>query len=118
MCKEKEPSYKLSECDKEILFDQYHLDSKTALLNNIEKKMKSIFVGCLTLIEFSDVFSEDELKKIRTMILDLGNDKVRSIRREILQRYNVSFVPHQIMFKRNEEGMLVNTKWEGVKEDE
>jgi len=82
--------------------DNWSVSSKKKLKAAVEHKMNRIFVGILDVLDTAKIegkMEEDEFQKIRSKILNIGNDQIRNIRKELDDRYNVEFIPYQIEFK-------------------
>ena len=82
--------------------DNWSVSSKKKLKAAVEHKMNRIFVGILDVLDKARLegkIEENEFQKIRSKVLNIGNDQVRNIRKEIDDRYNVEFMPYQIEFK-------------------
>ena len=60
-------------------------------------KLKRTFVGALDAVE-SELNAEEKerFRRIRSKILSIGNDQIRNMEIE-LERYNVEFIPYQLM---------------------
>ena len=80
--------------------DDYSVGSNKRLANNIEKRMKSIYKSSLDYIELY-MGHEEDFKLIRSKILGIGNDQIRSMRDDIENNYNVELIPQRIDFTVN-----------------
>ena len=80
--------------------DNYSIGSKKKLKASIEHKMKRIYVGILDALEkekFSGNINTELFNTLRSKILNMGNDQIRSIRKELDDRYNVEFLTYQVI---------------------
>lgn len=83
----------------EVRKDNWSIGSKKKLKASIRHKMKRIFVGILDILDTeveNGSLSEEVLKKIRSQILNLGNDQIRNIEMELDSRYNVEALNYHI----------------------
>lgn len=81
--------------------DRYSRGSKKKLKASIEHKMKRIYVGVLDTLEkekFSGSIDTDVFNYLRSRILNMGNDQIRNMRKELDDRYNVEFLPYTLKF--------------------
>ncbi len=82
--------------------DNWSRSSKKKLKAAVEHKMNRIFVGILNVLDKARLegkIEDSEFKRLRSEILNIGNDQVRNIKKELDDRYNVEFIPYQIEFK-------------------
>lgn len=65
---------------------------KQILLNRISTRIRTTFIGSVDIIEsrLKDILSEDEFIALRKSILDLGNNQIREMEKE-LTYYRVDF---------------------------
>jgi len=80
--------------------DNYSVGSKKKLKAQVEHRMKRIFVGILDLLDREHVsgnINEETFKSLRSQVLNIGNDQVRNIRKELDERYNVEFIAYHIV---------------------
>lgn len=80
--------------------DNWSKGSKKKLRASIEHKMKRIFVGILDLLDkeqLSGNISKEVHSELRSKILNIGNDQVRNMRKELDERYNIEFIPYHIV---------------------
>lgn len=82
--------------------DLYSMGSKKKLKASVEHKMKRIYVGILDALEkekISGNIDEDMFNCLRSRILNLGNDQIRNMRKELDERYNIEFVPYSFILQ-------------------
>ena len=80
--------------------DNYSVGSKKKLKASIEHKMKRIYVGILDAVEkekLSGNIDAEVFATLRSKILNIANDQIRSIRKELDDRYNVEFLTYQVI---------------------
>jgi len=85
----------------EVKNDNWSLSSKKKLGASIRHKMTRIYTGTLDALDkelSDDSIDEDAHRRLRSKILNFGNDQIRNMELE-LQRYNVEFVNYHIEFK-------------------
>ena len=81
--------------------DNWSMGSKKKLGASIRHKMKRIYVGILDALDkerISGNIDEDSAARLRSKILNIGNDQIRNIELE-LDRYNVEALNYHIDFK-------------------
>lgn len=81
--------------------DNWSVGSKKKLKKSMEHKMKRIFVGILDLIEKEQLtgnLPKDVFEDLRSKVLNIGNDQIRNMQREIDDRYNVESLNYQVIF--------------------
>lgn len=80
----------------------WHVSSRKKLKASQEHKMKRIYVQILDLLDIEEkngnISAENRLT-LRSKILNIGNNQIRNMRREIDDRYNVEFIPYHMEFK-------------------
>ncbi|TFH25909.1 hypothetical protein E4G67_00185 [Candidatus Bathyarchaeota archaeon] len=82
--------------------DNWSIGSKKKLKVSTRHKMKKIFVGILYELDkekSSGNIDEDTFKRLRSRILNLGNEQVRNMEIELDERYNVEALNYHIEFK-------------------
>jgi len=82
--------------------DNWSDKSKKKLKASVRHKMKRIYVGILDALdkERADGLLEDEtFKKLRSKILNIGNDQIRNMESELDNQYNIEFLNYHIDFK-------------------
>ena len=82
--------------------DNWSIASKNKLKASTRHKMRRIFVGILELLDKEKAngnIDEATKKRMRTRILGIGNDEVRSMETELDARYNVEALNYHIQFK-------------------
>ena len=82
--------------------DNWAVKSSKKLKASVEHKCKRIYVGILDLLDkerLSGKISEEDFATLRSKILNIGNDQIRNIRKEVDERYNVEFIPYQVVLK-------------------
>jgi len=80
----------------------WHISSKKKLKASQEHKMKRIYVGILDLLDLEEKSGNMDSERktaLRSKILNIGNDQIRNMRKEIDDRYNVEFIPYHMEFK-------------------
>ncbi|MHA2063163.1 MAG: hypothetical protein ACXABY_02160 [Candidatus Thorarchaeota archaeon] len=85
---------------KKKLEDNYSFNSKKKLKAAIEHKMKRIYVGILDALEKEKLSGNIEAEVfdiLRSKILNMGNDQVRSMKKELDERYNVEFLTYHVV---------------------
>ena len=76
--------------------------SKKKLKASIRHKMKRIYVGVLDSLdkERADGKMDDAtFRKLRSKILNMGNDQIRNMESELDNQYNIEFLNYHIDFK-------------------
>lgn len=80
--------------------DNWSVGSRKKLKASIGHKMNRIFVGILNLLdeekEYGNI-SDKVHSGLRSKILNIGNDQVRNMKKELDDRYNVEFIPYNIV---------------------
>lgn len=74
--------------------DNYSVGSKKKLKSAVEHKMKRIYVGILKILEGekdSGNIDPSVFAALRSQVLNIGNDQVRNIKKELDDRYNIEF---------------------------
>ena len=82
--------------------DNWHDKSKKKLKASIRQKMKRIYVGILDSLDKERAdgkLDESTFKKIRSKILNMGNDQIRNMESELDNQYNIEFLNYHIDFK-------------------
>jgi hypothetical protein len=82
--------------------DKWSVGSKKKLKVSLRNKMKRIFVGILNLLDNERLqgnISDRDASRLRSHILDIGNDQIRNMERELDERYNIEFMPYSIEFR-------------------
>jgi anaerobic ribonucleoside-triphosphate reductase len=82
--------------------DNWAKSSKKKLKASMEHKAKRIYVGLLDLLDkekLSGRMSDETCSELRSRILNIGNDQIRNMKKEIDDRYNVEFIPYHMEFK-------------------
>jgi len=82
--------------------DNYSVGSKKKLKAAVEHKMKRIYVGILATLEKEKNdgnIDKDLFDSLRSRILNIGNDQIRNIRKELDDRYNVEFLTYNMLLK-------------------
>ena len=77
--------------------DTYSIGSRQKLKAAMRHKIKRTFVAALDIIEKELDKNSDAFKRMRSRILSEGNDQIRNMEIE-LERYNVEFIPYQMVF--------------------
>ena len=80
----------------------WHVSSRKKLKASMENKMKRIFVGILDLLDKEKLegnIGEETHATLRSRILNVGNDQIRNMRKELDERYNIEFIPYHMEFK-------------------
>jgi len=80
----------------------WHVSSRKKLKASVEHKMKRIFVGILDLLDKEKLggkIDEDTFCSLRSKLLNIGNDQIRNMRKELDERYNIEFIPYHMEFK-------------------
>jgi len=86
----------------DIKDDNWSIASKNKLKASMRHKMRRIFVGILELLDkekASGKIDKETGRRMRTRILGMGNDEVRSMETELDSRYNVEALNYHIQFK-------------------
>lgn len=86
----------------EIKADNWSVGSKKKLKASMRHKMRRIYVGILDALdkEKTDGLVDSEAAaRLRSKILNIGNDQIRNMEMEIEERYNVEAVNYHIDFK-------------------
>ena len=82
--------------------DNWSIASNNKLKASMRHKMRRIFVGVLELLDKEKAngnISKETGRRMRTRILGMGNDEVRSMETELDVRYNVEALNYHIQFK-------------------
>lgn len=82
--------------------DNWYEKSKKKLNASIRYKMKRIYVEILNMLdkEFTDGNIDSKtFNRLRSKILNVGNDQVRNIELELEKQYNIEFLNYHIDFK-------------------
>lgn len=80
--------------------DNYSIGSKKKLKASVEHRMKRIYVGVLDALEkekLSGNISEDVFGILRSKILNIGNDQIRNMKKDLDDKYNVEFLTYQLV---------------------
>ncbi len=76
--------------------------SKKKLKAGIRYRMKRIYVGLLDSLDKERAdgkLSEETFRKLRSKILNMGNDQIRNMEMELDNQYNIEFLNYHIDFK-------------------
>ena len=82
--------------------DNWYDKSKKKLKASIRYKMKRIYVGILDSLDKERAdgkIEEATFRKLRSKILNMGNDQIRNIESELDNQYNIEFLNYHIDFK-------------------
>ena len=88
----------------EVKKDNWSVDSKKKLKVSMRHKMKRIFASILDALdierESGNIITDDKaFKKIRSQILNIGNDQIRCMELELDERFNVEALNYHIEFR-------------------
>ena len=78
-------------------YDNYHVMSSKKLFKAFEHKIKKIFVVTLTALDKeveNGNIDKETCKTLRSAILNVSNDQIRNVKKELDQRYNVEFITY------------------------
>ena len=78
-------------------YDNYYVNSGKKLFCALEHKMKKIFVVTLDFLEEevnNGNIDEKTFKVLRSKILNIGNDQVRNMKKDLTERYNIEFITY------------------------
>lgn len=81
--------------------DNWSRSSKKKLSKAIEHKMKRVYVGLLDALDkecSSGNITKECANRLRSKILNIGNDQIRNMNLE-LDKYNVEFIAYHYEFK-------------------
>jgi len=84
----------------EKAIDNYSVGSKKKLKASVEHRMKRIYVGILDALEkekLSGNIDSRTFEILRSKILNIGNDQIRSIKKELDDKYNVEFLTYHVV---------------------
>lgn len=82
--------------------DNWFEKSKKKLNASMRYKMKRIYVEALDILDNERVdgnIDDRTFKKLRSKILNVGNDQIRSMELELEKQYNIEFLNYHIDFK-------------------
>ena len=82
--------------------DNWSVGSKKKLVASTRYKMRRIFVGLLDVLDKerdAGNISHGTYRRMRSYVLNLGNDQVRAMETELSSRYNVEFLNYHVEFK-------------------
>lgn len=82
--------------------DNWSVGSKKKLKASMRHKMRRIFVGVLDALDAeksSGNIDPATAAKLRSKILNIGNDQIRNMEMELEDRYNVEALNYHIDFK-------------------
>ena len=82
----------------ELKDDRWSVSSKKKLMASIKHKMKRIYVGILDALEVEDI-DDEVFARIRSKVLNIGNDQIRNMELELQGRYNIEALTYHIDFK-------------------
>ena len=82
--------------------DNWSVGSKKKLKASVRHKMKRIYVGVLDALDGelrAGNIDDDTARRLRSKVLNIGNDQIRNIEMELEDRYNVEALNYHIEFK-------------------
>lgn len=82
--------------------DNWSIGSKKKLKVSVRHKMKKIFVGILDVLDKEKTngnIDDETFKRIRSRVLNIGNEQVRNMEIELDNRYNVEALAYHVDFK-------------------
>lgn len=82
--------------------DNWYVKSKKKLSASVCHKMKRIYVGILEILdrEKADGKIDDKtFRRLRSEVLNIGNDQVRRVKAELEESYNIEYLNYHIQFK-------------------
>jgi hypothetical protein len=82
--------------------DNWSIGSKKKLKVSMRHKMKKIFVGILDVLDKEKLngnIDEDTHKRVRSRVLNIGNEQIRNMELELDARYNIEALNYHIEFK-------------------
>lgn len=82
--------------------DSWSRASKRKLKASMRHKLKRTFVGALDALDIeksNGKLSEEIYRRLRSKILNLGNDQIRNMEMEIEDRYNVEALNYHVKFR-------------------
>lgn len=82
--------------------DNWSIGSKKKLKVSMAHKMSKIFVGVLEMLDKekeSGSIDSATHARLRSRVLNLGNEQIRNMEAELDSRYNVEFLNYHIKFK-------------------
>lgn len=97
----------------ELATDNWSIGSKKKLKVSMRHKMKKIFVGILDVLDKEKAngnIDTETFKRLRSRVLNVGNEQIRSMEIELDGRYNVEALNYQVQFK------VVGPNWDGGKD--
>lgn len=86
----------------DIKKDNWSLGSRKKLKASIRHKMKRIFVGILDTLDAECAnggMDKEVFKRIRSKVLNIGNDQIRNMEIELETRYNIEALNYHVEFK-------------------
>lgn len=86
----------------DIKTDNWSIGSKKKLKASVRHKMKRIYVGILEELDKEHELGnidKSTFKKMRSKILNIGNDQIRHMETELDSRYNIEALNYHIQFK-------------------
>tara|TARA_Y100000593_G_scaffold89807_1_gene174774 strand:+ start:581 stop:949 length:369 start_codon:yes stop_codon:yes gene_type:complete len=85
----------------DIKKDNWSLGSRKKLKASMRHKMKRIFVGILDVLDTEHLkgnIDEETFKRVRSRILNIGNDQIRNMEIELNTRYNIEALNYHVQF--------------------
>jgi hypothetical protein len=82
--------------------DNWSVGSKKKLKASMRHKMRRIYVGILDALDkekADGLISQEAAQRLRSKILNIGNDQIRNMEMELEDRYNVEAINYHIDFK-------------------
>ena len=82
--------------------DNWSIGSKKKLKVSMRHKMKKIFVGILYELDrekLNGSIDKETFKRIRSRVLNIGNEQVRNMEIELDSRYNIEALNYHVEFK-------------------
>jgi len=82
--------------------DNWSVKSKKKLKASIAHKMKRIYVSILDTLDKERLegnIDKEVFARIRSRILNIGNDSIRNMEMELDNRYNIEFLNYHIEFR-------------------
>lgn len=86
----------------DLATDNWSVGSKKKLKVSVRHKMKKIFVGILDILDkekASGNIDEETFKRIRSRVLNIGNEQIRNMEIELDNRYNIEALNYHVEFK-------------------
>lgn len=82
--------------------DNWSVGSKKKLKASMRHKMKKIYVGILDSLDkekLSGNIDEETFRRIRSRVLNIGNEQIRNMEAELDARYNIEALAYHVEFK-------------------